>query len=88
MQAKVVGYTDSFTWNKNDRSGSGMRVNIVRHPMPYENGVHGLVCDSIYLDASQFSLLPDGGFTLNSDYEFCYSSDGRRSYLSEIKLIK
>lgn len=84
MECLVVGYSDSFKWSKNGRDGEGMRVNITRKPMPYERGVNGLVTDSIYLDSSMFSLIPDCRFDLNKKYDFVYSSDGRRSFLSEI----
>lgn len=88
MQVKVVGFTSPFNWSKGDRKGQGMRVNVLRVPFSYENNVTGLVADSIYLDSSMFNLIPDGSFVLNTDYIFDYSSDGRRSYLSAISVVK
>lgn len=88
MRVKVIGYSNTFSWSKNGRSGEGMRVYIIRSPFPYESGISGHVADAIFLSSDYFKLIPKGIFEVGSDYDFNYSSDGRRSFLSDISLVK
>lgn len=88
MVAKVVGIGESFTWEKNGRSGTGKNIYIVRAPSsnPRESGIIGFIATSLYIPESQFSLL--NGLQINKDYSFNYESvDGRFTSLASISVV-
>lgn len=87
MKVKVVGTTEPFNY-KDKKTGAERRarnIYIVREPTSRETGITGFIASPIFLPDTLFSKIPIGGFDPKKEYDFVYESDGRFSFLADIR---
>lgn len=87
MKVKVVGTSDVINY-KDKKTGAEKRarnIYIVREPTSRETGTTGFIAASIFLPETLFVKIPIGGFDPKKEYDFIYESDGRYSFLADIR---
>lgn len=83
MRIKVIGKRDEFeyTSKKTGKPTKAITVYYVREPNSRETGITGLISENLFLTQENYGLIPDGGFSVNAEYDLIYENSGRYAYL-------
>ncbi len=86
MIVTVVGIRHLDFITKEGTAIKGKKIQIVRDPTIREqNTVDVKIVDTVFISSNSNIDLPV--FKFGTKYDFCYETDGRKSYLVEIKSI-
>ena len=86
MRVKCVGIKNEFEYTSKKTGEKTKAINVfyVREPNSREGNIKGLVAESLFLAANNYGLIPDGGFSVNAEYDLIYENSGRYAYLMGI----
>ncbi|MDO4495867.1 MAG: hypothetical protein Q4B62_08830 [Clostridiaceae bacterium] len=83
MRIKVVGLRNEFeyTSKKTGEKVKAITAYYVREPNSREDDIKGLVAENLFITSANYGLIPDGGFSVNAEYDLIYENSGRYAYL-------
>lgn len=86
MKVTIVGIQKlDYTSKRSGKQVTGKTIFYERFPNSRESSVEGLVAGSVFVSDDSVRLVGIQSLTIGNDYDFVYDSDGRYTYLSEIR---
>lgn len=89
MKTTIVGIENvNYTSRKTNQQVTGVRLFFEREPTSRESTIEGMVTGSEFISSNSdcFKKLPEMVF--GGVYDFIYDSDGRFTFLSEVRAVE